>query len=188
MVATGDTPCNSTARLLHEASLALHLFPLRPYAAGSSLANTCCELFSSWNSLLGVVQAFGALHLADSDLEQVMSSVWVKTYPGMAGWNWFASYPFGKAVAFQLGCAAMGVRQAFDDCQVTPSRSTLIVERISCEPLSRSSCGCTNGPAPPSSAPRSIAGSPTRHGLPFGRAATERRMSPKPSISATLLP
>jgi hypothetical protein len=77
------------------------------------LANTCCELFSSWNSLLGVGQAFGTLHLADSDLEQAMSSAWVKAYPGMAGRNRSASYPFCNAVVFQLGCAAMSVRQTF---------------------------------------------------------------------------
>ena len=66
------------------------------------MANTCCELFSSWNSLLGVGQAFGPLHLADSDLEQVMSSAWVKTCPGMARWNSVASYPFGEVAACQI--------------------------------------------------------------------------------------
>jgi hypothetical protein len=70
------------------------------------MANTCCELFSSWNSLLGVGQAFGTLHLADSDLEQVMSSAWVKAYPGMAGRNWSASYPL-----LQRGSVPAGLRR-----------------------------------------------------------------------------
>jgi hypothetical protein len=82
MAATGHNP-PLIWRLLHQAHLALRLFPPRPYAGGSSLANTCCELFSSWNSLLGVGRPFGPLHLADSDLEQATSSAWGGTYPGM---------------------------------------------------------------------------------------------------------
>ena len=150
------------------------------------MANTCCELFSSWNSLLGVGQAFGTLHLADSDLEQVMSSAWVKAYPGMAGWNWSASYPFCNAVAFQLGCAAMSVRQTFtshgDHPRATP------VPSGSCEPLQEELAWLHElaSPAAFLAALGRWLADQTRPSI--RRPATERRMSAKPSISATLLP
>jgi hypothetical protein len=185
MAATVHNLCGLIFCSLHHASLALRLVPLRPYAAGSIMANTCCELFSSWNSLLGVGQAFGTLHLADSDLEQVMSSAWVKAYPGMAGRNWSASYPFCNTVAFQLGCAAMPLRRLSRATSTRGRRGYRAVPLTLCR---RSSRGCTIRPARPPSWLRSVAGSPTGRALPSDGRLLSGGLSAKPSISGHATP